>query len=65
MGARFLSRRESTIAARHELPAPKGRAPKGLEDLAQGFNPGNRHPKRFALMKGRQIERSYIAKVQL
>jgi hypothetical protein len=24
---------------------PKGRAPKGLEDSAQGFNPGNRRPK--------------------
>ena len=32
---------------------PKGRAPKGLEDSAQGFNPGNRRPERFAL-KGRR-----------
>jgi hypothetical protein len=29
-------------------------APKGLEDSAQGFNPGNPPPKRCAL-KGRQI----------
>jgi hypothetical protein len=36
-------------------------APKGLEDSAQGFNPGNR-PERFAL-KGRQIERTNNAKV--
>jgi hypothetical protein len=45
---------------------PKGRAPKGLEDSAQGFNPGfnpgNRRPQRFAL-KGRQIERTNNAKV--
>jgi hypothetical protein len=41
---------------------PKGRAPKGLEDSAQGFNPGNRRPERFAL-KGRQIERTNNAKV--
>jgi hypothetical protein len=33
MGGRFLSRRDSTIVARHEV-----RAPKGLEDSAQGFN---------------------------
>jgi hypothetical protein len=36
---------------------PEGRAPKGLEDSAQGFNPGNRSPERYAL-KGRQIERT-------
>jgi hypothetical protein len=41
---------------------PKGRAPKGLEDSAQGFNPGNRRPERFAL-KGRQIERTNNANV--
>jgi hypothetical protein len=35
------------------MPAgPKSRAPKGLEDLGQGFqppgfNPGNRHPERY------------------
>jgi hypothetical protein len=40
---------------------PKGRAPKGLEDSAQGFNPGNRRPERFAL-KERQIERTNNAK---
>jgi hypothetical protein len=39
-----------------------GRAPKGLEDSAQGFNPGNRRPERFAL-KGRQVERTNNAKV--
>jgi hypothetical protein len=32
---------------------PKGPAPKGLEDSAQGFNPGNSRNKRFAL-KGRE-----------
>jgi hypothetical protein len=31
--------------------------PKGLQDLAQGFNPGKQPPKRCAL-KGRQIERA-------
>ena len=36
---------------------PKGCASKGLEDEAQGFNPGNRRPERFAL-NGRQIERT-------
>jgi hypothetical protein len=30
------------------------RAPKGLEDSAQGFNPGNAQNKRFAL-KGREM----------
>jgi hypothetical protein len=58
------------------LIAPKGRcsldfcrksrrevsAPKGQQDSAQGFNPGNRHPDRRAL-KGRQIERPNNAKV--
>jgi hypothetical protein len=39
MGGRFLSRRDSPIVAMHEV-----RAPKGLEDSAQGFNPGNRRP---------------------
>jgi hypothetical protein len=34
-------------------------APKGLEDPAQGFNPGNQPPIRRALkLKGRQIERA-------
>jgi hypothetical protein len=32
---------------------PEGPAPKGLEDSAQGFNPGNQPIKRFAL-KGRE-----------
>src|ERR1700734_1000009 len=32
-----------------------GLAPKGLQDSAQGFNPGNRPPRRRAL-KGRQME---------
>ena len=32
-------------------------APKGQQDSAQGFNPGNYHPKRRAL-KGRQIKRA-------
>jgi hypothetical protein len=41
---------------RREVSAPKG------QDSAQGFNPGNRHPERRAL-KGRQIERTNIAKV--
>jgi hypothetical protein len=46
---------------RHFVPGydrtiPPGLAPKGLEDSAQGFNPGNRHPEQRAL-KGRQIER--------
>jgi len=36
-------------------PAPKS-LPEGLEDSAQGFNPGNRPPGRRAL-KGRQIRR--------
>ncbi len=35
---------------------PGGHAPEGLQNSAQGFNPGNRHPERCAL-KGRQIER--------
>jgi hypothetical protein len=30
---------------------PKGRAPKGLQDSAQGFNPGNCRPKRHALTR--------------
>jgi hypothetical protein len=30
---------------------PKGPAPKGLEDSAQGFNPGNQPIKRFALTR--------------
>ena len=37
-------------------------APKGQEDSAQGFDPGNRHPERRAL-NGRQIERTNNAKV--
>ena len=32
----------------------KGPAPQGLQDSAQGFNPGNPQNKRFAL-KGREI----------
>jgi hypothetical protein len=32
----------------------QGPAPKGLEDSAQGFNPGNLQKKRFAL-KGREM----------
>jgi hypothetical protein len=36
--------------------------PKGLQDLAQGFNPGNQPPKRCAL-KGRQIERAKNVKL--
>jgi hypothetical protein len=28
-----------------------GFAPEGLQDSAQGFNPGNRHPDRFALTR--------------
>ena len=43
--------------ARGSLWTPKVAAPKGLQDSAQGFNPGNRHPERRAL-KGRQIERT-------
>jgi hypothetical protein len=40
------------------------RAPKGLDDSAQGFNPENRRPERFALkLNGRQIERTNNAKV--
>jgi hypothetical protein len=35
-----------------------------LEDSAQGFNPGNRRPERFALkLKGRQIEPTNNGKV--
>jgi hypothetical protein len=49
-----------------KLQGPKGRAPKGLEDSAQGFNQvstlGTGHPERFAL-KGRRIERTNNAKV--
>jgi hypothetical protein len=41
-----------TIAASREVLALKG-----LEDSAQGFNPGNRYPERRAL-KGRQIKRA-------
>ena len=42
----------------HEDKEHLGRfiAPEGLEDSAQGFNPGNRPPGRRAL-KGRQIRR--------
>jgi hypothetical protein len=50
-------------------------APKGQEDSAQGFNPGNRHPDMnvrsmkntrssgLEMLKGRQIERTNDAKV--
>jgi hypothetical protein len=38
-------------------------APTGLEDSAQGFNPGNRHPDRYAL-KGRQIQRTNKVKAE-
>jgi hypothetical protein len=44
-------RAEFELSLRFEICAPKG-----LEDSAQGFNPGNRPPRRRAL-KGRQIER--------
>jgi hypothetical protein len=33
----------------------RGPAPKGLENSAQGFNPGNPQNKWFALMKGREM----------
>ena len=36
------------IVARHEVPAPQG-----LQDSAQGFNPGNPQNKRFALKGAR------------
>jgi hypothetical protein len=39
------------IVARHEVPS-EGPAPQGLQDSAQGFNPGN-PDKRFA-RKGRE-----------
>ncbi len=66
MGEWLLSRRDRLTVARHEVPwvcsldiCRKSRrevsAPKGLEDSAQGFNPGNRRPERFAL-KGRQTK---------
>jgi hypothetical protein len=45
-----------------KVVGPKDLAPKGLEDSAQGFNPGNHRPERFAL-KGRQTERTNNAKV--
>ena len=56
MGAWFLSRRDSTIVARHEVPGicltpalwPEGPAPKGQESLAQGL-PWVSGNKRFAL----------------
>jgi hypothetical protein len=37
-------------------------APKGLKNLAQGFNPGNHQAKRFAL-KGREIDSRLISAV--
>ena len=37
--------------------------PNGPWSLAQGFNPGNRHPERRAL-KGRQIERASNVEVE-
>jgi hypothetical protein len=62
MGKWLLSRRESTIVTRHEVTGVwtfvggqvREFAPTGLEDSAQGFNPGNR-PERRAL-KGRHNE---------
>jgi hypothetical protein len=36
------------------IHGPLGLAPKGLQDSAQGFNPGNRQNKWFAL-KGREM----------
>ncbi len=33
----------------------RGPAPQGRQNSAQGFNPGNPHNKRFALMKGREM----------
>jgi hypothetical protein len=65
VGEWLLSRRDRLIVARHEVPGPgvwtfvggqvREFAPTGLEDSAQGFNPGNRPPERRAL-KGRQNE---------
>jgi hypothetical protein len=41
---------------------PEGAALKGLQNSAQGFNPGTNHPERRAL-KGRQIERTNNAEI--
>jgi hypothetical protein len=46
-----FNRPSGTGASPHRYPGPKGRAPKGLEVSAQGFNPGKRHPERFALTR--------------
>jgi hypothetical protein len=71
MGGWFLSRRDKTILARHKVPGVwpfvgdqvREFAPTGLEDSAQGFNPGNRHPDRYAL-KERQIQRANNVKAE-
>ena len=56
--SRFGKGREGDSQEWHEDKEHLGRfiAPEGLEDSAQGFNPGNRPPGRRAL-KGRQIRR--------
>jgi hypothetical protein len=41
----FVAHRSKTKPGTKCLGGPKGRAPKGLEDSAQGFNPGNRPPR--------------------
>ena len=52
-----------TVLSRDVVPGTSCHAPKGLEDSAQGFNPGNRRAERRAL-KGRQIERTDGAAVE-
>jgi hypothetical protein len=42
--------------------APSGLAPKGLEDSAQGFNPGNHENKWFAL-DGREVQQMNLAPI--
>jgi hypothetical protein len=51
-----------TIVARHEDKDGLGRfiAPEGLQDSAQGFNPGNLKINEFAL-KGREADKINLA----
>ena len=59
MSGWFLSRRDSTIVARHEVPRPKGAG-----GLSPGFQPWEQPPERCAL-KGRQIETTNNAAVKI
>ena len=64
MGEWFLSRRDSTIVAGHEVPGvwtfscASSKRPTGEQKTAQGFSPGNDTHKEIAL-KGRPNDIDY------